>query len=107
MESSRRPIGIAVADERPLAGRIVGWMFVVGAIVTTLLPLLPGAHGEVVTPTLPIGIGAFVWGVVALRRVTGCTRRAGSSTSRSSAARWPPRSPPTTPAAPARPRASC
>ena len=43
------------ADERPLAGRIVGWMFVVGAIVTTLLPLLPGAHGEVLTPTLPIG----------------------------------------------------
>jgi diguanylate cyclase (GGDEF)-like protein len=68
MEISQRPIGIAVVDERPLAGRLVGWMFVVGAIVTTLLPLLPGAQGEVVTPTLPIGIGAFVWGVVALWR---------------------------------------
>jgi diguanylate cyclase (GGDEF)-like protein len=68
MEFSQRPIGIAVVDERPLAGRLVGWMFVVGAIVTTLLPLLPGAHGAVVTPTLPIGIGAFVWGVVALSR---------------------------------------
>ena len=40
-------------------------MFVVGAIVTTLLPLLPGVAGEVVTPTLPIGVAAFVWGVVA------------------------------------------
>jgi diguanylate cyclase (GGDEF)-like protein len=68
MEVSQRPIGIAVVDERPLAGRLVGWMFVVGAIVTTLLPLLPGAHGKVVTPTLPIGIAAFVWGVVALSR---------------------------------------
>ncbi len=69
MDPSHRLTGIAVADERPLAGRIVGWMFVVGAIVTTLLPLLPGAHGEVITPTLPIGVGAFVWGVVALCRV--------------------------------------
>jgi diguanylate cyclase (GGDEF)-like protein len=63
------PVGIAVVDERPLAGRIVGWMFVVGSIVTTLLPLLPGADGEVVTPTLPIGIAAFIWGLAALRRV--------------------------------------
>jgi diguanylate cyclase (GGDEF)-like protein len=68
MEFSQGPIGIAVVDERPLAGRIVGWMFVVGAIVTTLLPLLPGAQGKVFTPTLPIGVGAFVWGVAALRR---------------------------------------
>jgi len=44
-------------------------MFVVGAIVTTLLPLLPGTDGKVLTPTLPIGIGAFMWGVAALRRV--------------------------------------
>jgi diguanylate cyclase (GGDEF)-like protein len=69
VESPRRPIGIAVADERPLAGRIVGWMFIVGAVVTTLLPLLPGAHGQVLTPTLPIGVAAFVWGIVALRRI--------------------------------------
>ena len=40
-------VGVAVGDERPLAGRIVGWMFVVGAVVTTLLPLLPGADGKV------------------------------------------------------------
>jgi diguanylate cyclase (GGDEF)-like protein len=62
-------VGIAVADERPLAGRIVGWMFVIGAIVTTLLPLLPGAAGAVVTPTLPIGIGAGAWGLYAAVRM--------------------------------------
>ncbi|HEX6024372.1 MAG TPA: GGDEF domain-containing protein [Solirubrobacter sp.] len=71
------PVGIGVVDERPLAGRIVGWMYVVGAIVTTLLPLLPGTHGDVVTPTLPIGIAAFVWGVLALWRVDW-THAAGS-----------------------------
>jgi diguanylate cyclase (GGDEF)-like protein len=59
----RTIVGIAVPDERPLAGRIVGWMFFAGAVLTTLLPLLPGANGEVVTPTLPIGIGAGVWGL--------------------------------------------
>jgi diguanylate cyclase (GGDEF)-like protein len=62
-------IGVEVADERPLAGRLVGWMFVVGSIVTTLLPLLPGVEGGVITPTTPIGIGAGIWGVVCLRRV--------------------------------------
>ena len=69
MDISRRIVGVAVADERPLAGRIVGWMFVVGAIVTTLLPLLPGADGKVLTPTLPIGVAALAWGVLALRVV--------------------------------------
>ena len=44
-------------------------MFVVGAIVTTLLPLFPGATGKVLTPTLPIGIAAFVWGVIAIAAV--------------------------------------
>lgn len=69
MEVVRRLTGTAVADERPLAGRIVGWMFVVGAVLTTLLPLLPGAEGAVLTPTLPIGIGAGAWGLhAALRR---------------------------------------
>jgi diguanylate cyclase (GGDEF)-like protein len=58
-----------VPDERPLAGRIVGWMFMVGALVTTLLPLLPGADGKVLTPTLPIGIAAFVWGIFAAFKV--------------------------------------
>ena len=41
---------------------------IVGAVVTTLLPLLPGADGEVLTPTLPIGIAALVWGIVAAFR---------------------------------------
>ena len=68
MDSSRRVVGVAVAEERPLAGRIVGWMFIAGAVVTTLLPLLPGADGKVLTPTLPIGIAAFVWGLVAAFR---------------------------------------
>jgi diguanylate cyclase (GGDEF)-like protein len=62
-------IGVDVADERPLAGRLVGWMFVTGSIVTTLLPLLPGVDGKVVTPTLPIGIAAFFWGVACVYRV--------------------------------------
>jgi diguanylate cyclase (GGDEF)-like protein len=69
MDCPRRILGIAVADERPLAGRLVGWMFIVGAIGTTLLPLLPGVAGAVLTPTLPIGIAAFVWGVLAVRVV--------------------------------------
>ena len=43
-------------------------MFIVGAVVTTLLPLLPGADGEVLTPTLPIGVAALVWGIVAAFR---------------------------------------
>src|ERR1044072_9431040 len=68
MDISRRVVGVAVADERPLAGRIVGWMFIAGAVVTTLLPLLPGTAGKVLTPTLPIGIAAFVWGLVAVFR---------------------------------------
>jgi diguanylate cyclase (GGDEF)-like protein len=62
-------IGVDVVDERPLAGRLVGWMFVMGSIVTTLLPLLPGVDGAVITPTLPIGIAAFVWGVVCVTRI--------------------------------------
>src|SRR3954467_10250030 len=62
-------IGVEVADERPLAGRLVGWMFVMGSIVTTLLPLLPGVEGPVVTPMLPVGIAAGLWGIACLRRV--------------------------------------
>jgi diguanylate cyclase (GGDEF)-like protein len=65
--------GVEVVDERPLAGRLVGWMFVVGSIVTTLLPLLPGVEGGVITPTLPIGIGAGLWGVACLRRIDWLT----------------------------------
>jgi len=69
MDISRRVVGVAVVDERPLAGLIVGWMFMVGAVVTTLLPLLPGADGQVLTPTLPIGVAAFVWGVFAASKI--------------------------------------
>src|SRR4051794_8564869 len=69
MDFSRRVVGVAVPDERPLAGRIVGWMFIVGAVVTTLLPLLPGVAGAVVTPTLPIGVAALVWGIAAVTTV--------------------------------------
>jgi diguanylate cyclase (GGDEF)-like protein len=69
MDIPRRVVAVAVVDERPLAGRLIGWMFIVGAIVTTLLPIFPGANGKVVTPTLPIGVAAFVWGIVALTAV--------------------------------------
>jgi diguanylate cyclase (GGDEF)-like protein len=69
MDISRRVVGVAVPDERPLAGLIVGWMFIVGAVVTTVLPLLPGADGKVLTPTLPIGVLAFVWGVIGIRKM--------------------------------------
>ena len=41
----------------------------IGAIVTTILPLLPGANGKVLTPTLPIGIGAALWGLHAALRM--------------------------------------
>ena len=105
MDSSRRVVGVAVADERPLAGSLVGWMFIVGAIVTTLLPLLPGADGEVLTPTLPIGVAAFVWGVLAVTKVR-LAHRAGLGHPRLDRARRRSRSRsrPTTPAAPTRPR---
>ena len=102
MDISRRVVGVAVVDERPLAGRIVGWMFIVGAVVTTLLPLLPGADGKVLTPTLPIGIAAFVWGLFAAFKVDW--RSAPGWISRRCWGRSRSRSPPTTPAAPTRPR---
>jgi len=65
VEALARLTGTAVPDERPLAGRIVGWMFAVGAVLTTILPLFPGAEGAVLTPTLPIGVLAFAWGLYA------------------------------------------
>jgi diguanylate cyclase (GGDEF)-like protein len=68
MEAIRRLQGTAVADERPLAGRIVGWMFVVGSVLTTILPLLPGAEGKVLTPTFPLVIIGLVWGLHAALR---------------------------------------
>jgi diguanylate cyclase (GGDEF)-like protein len=64
-----RVVGVRVAEQRPLAGWLVGWMYFVGAILTTLLPLLPGANGKVVTPTLPLGIVAGLWGLYAALRM--------------------------------------
>jgi diguanylate cyclase (GGDEF)-like protein len=69
MEYRSRLVGADVADERELAGQIVGWMYVVGSVITTLLPLLPGVDGGVITPTLPVGITAFGWGIYALTRM--------------------------------------
>ena len=34
-----------------------------------MLPTLPGVDGGIITPTLPIGIAALIFGVVALRRI--------------------------------------
>jgi diguanylate cyclase (GGDEF)-like protein len=69
MEALRRLAGTAVNDERPLAGSIAGWMFVVGSILSVVLPLLPGAEGKVFTPTFPLVIIALAWGLhAALRR---------------------------------------
>ncbi|MBE2318060.1 GGDEF domain-containing protein [Solirubrobacter sp. CPCC 204708] len=68
MEAIRRLTGAAVADERPLAGRLVGWMFAAGAVLSTLLPLLPGAEGEVLTPTFPLVIIGLIWGLHAALR---------------------------------------
>jgi diguanylate cyclase (GGDEF)-like protein len=69
MEALRRLSGTAVPDERPLAGRIAGWMFVAGAVLSTALPLLPGAEGEVLTPTFPLVLVGLAWGLhAALRR---------------------------------------
>ena len=106
MDIPRRLVGIAVPDERPLAGRLVAWMFIVGAVVTTLLPLLPGVEGEFLAPTIPIGIAAFVWGVVALRVVRLARHaRLGHPRSTVAGAVSPPRSRRTTPAARTPPRA--
>src|SRR5690349_24215022 len=69
MERRNGLVGIAVADERELAGRVLGWMFVLSTVVANALPLLPGVDGKVVSETTPIGIAALVFGVIALRRI--------------------------------------
>jgi diguanylate cyclase (GGDEF)-like protein len=69
MERRDRLVGIAVSDERELAGRVLGWMFVLSTTVANVLPLLPGVDGDVFTPTTPVGIAALVFGVIALRRI--------------------------------------
>ena len=43
-------------------------MFVVGSVLTTILPLLPGAEGKVLTPTFPLVIIGLVWGLHAALR---------------------------------------
>jgi diguanylate cyclase (GGDEF)-like protein len=69
MERRTRLIGIAVTDERELAGRVLGWMFVLSTLVANVLPALPGVDGGLITVTTPIGVAALVFGVVALRRI--------------------------------------
>ncbi len=64
-----RLVGVDVADERELAGRVLGWMFVLSTIVAIVLPLLPGVDGGFITVTTPIGIAALIFGIVALRRI--------------------------------------
>jgi diguanylate cyclase (GGDEF)-like protein len=44
-------------------------MFVAGSVLSTVLPLLPGAEGKVLTPTFPLVILGLAWGLhAALRR---------------------------------------
>jgi diguanylate cyclase (GGDEF)-like protein len=69
MDREYRLIGVDVADERELAGRVVGWMFVMSTLVALGLPLIPGVEGKALSPTTPIGIAALIFGVVALRRI--------------------------------------
>jgi diguanylate cyclase (GGDEF)-like protein len=69
MDRWSRLIGVDVADERELAGKVVGWMFVMSTIVALVLPLIPGVEGKAITPTTPIAGVALVFGVVALRRI--------------------------------------
>src|SRR3954467_3554506 len=68
MERRSRRVGVRVASERELAGRVLGWMFVLSTIVAIVLPMLPGVDGDVITPTLPMGIAALIFGPAALRR---------------------------------------
>jgi diguanylate cyclase (GGDEF)-like protein len=65
----RRLVGVDVADERELAGRVVGWMFVMSTLVALVLPLFPGVDGNVLTPTTPVAGAALVFGAIALRRI--------------------------------------
>src|ERR1700755_2595236 len=69
MERRTRLIGIAVADERELAGRVLGWMFVLSTVVANVLPVLPGVDGALLTVTTPVGVAALVFGLIALRRI--------------------------------------
>jgi diguanylate cyclase (GGDEF)-like protein len=69
MDRRTRLVGVDVADERELAGRVVGWMFILSTIVALVLPLIPGVEGKALTPTTPIAVGALIFGVVALRRI--------------------------------------
>jgi diguanylate cyclase (GGDEF)-like protein len=62
-------VGVDVADERELAGRVLGAMFVVSTTVALVLPLFPGVDGKVLSATTPIGFAALVFGIVALRRI--------------------------------------
>jgi diguanylate cyclase (GGDEF)-like protein len=69
MTRRSRLVGVDVADERELAGQVLGAMFVVSTIVALVLPLFPGVDGDVLTPTTPLGVAALAFGIVALRRI--------------------------------------
>ena len=68
-------------------------MFAVGSVLSTLLPLLPGAEGKVLTPTFPLVIIGLVWGLhAALRKDWRRTPGGCSTCPRSPAwAAWRPR----------------
>jgi diguanylate cyclase (GGDEF)-like protein len=59
--------GIQVTDERPLAGRLNGAMFLVGATTTAGLPLLPGIEARAAWLVYSLAAAAAVWGLIALR----------------------------------------
>jgi diguanylate cyclase (GGDEF)-like protein len=60
-------IGIQVPDERPLAGRLNGAMYLVAALTTAGIPLLPGMHTRAPWLLYALAAVAAVWGIAALR----------------------------------------
>jgi diguanylate cyclase (GGDEF)-like protein len=63
----RLPTGIQVPDERPLAGRLNGAMYLVSAVTVGGLPLLPGIETRSVWLLYTLAGLAALWGLAALR----------------------------------------
>jgi diguanylate cyclase (GGDEF)-like protein len=59
--------GIQVADERALAGRLNGIMYVVAAASTAAIPLLPGIDARADGVFFLMAALAALWGLIALR----------------------------------------
>jgi diguanylate cyclase (GGDEF)-like protein len=59
--------GIQVPDERPLAGRLNGAMYLVAALTTAGLPLLPGIETRAAWLFYSLAAISGVWGLIALR----------------------------------------